>query len=236
MTNREPAGFVDDLDRATSARLSKLGSRPVDVQRLSVRLESQLAQAGMPSAASRPLVRFAGKTRWWRPALGLAAALGLACMLVIIFMTAPHGATAATVIELGRLHQDMVGGRVVVETVGDVDEANSWISRQSATAPALPGHLADARIQSCCLATIQGRLVAVAKMQWRGEPVTLVVADHKHFGHRMGVTYQRDGRDFHAHSFEGVRMVMSNIGTRWLCVMGDLKDEQLVDLAAQIQF
>jgi hypothetical protein len=226
---------VESLDAATARRLAKLGRREVDVTRLQQRLAKSLdadATADESRAGGRAPYRF---SRWVSPAAGVAALLAVAFILLLTFGTQPPQASAA-VVELAQLHEDIVSGRVPMESVASVAEANDWIAAQRASAPSLPAHLADARVQSCCLADVSGELVAVALLRDERTTATLVVAEAPNFAHVMGTIIEIDGRTFFGHELNGTRMMMANDGDRWLCVMGDATYEQLAAIAAAVVF
>ncbi len=235
--NTEP-NYPDALDEATARRLAKLAHRPVDVSALESKLETSLTDTpsedlphtNTPDPAPTYPIR-----HWLRPVAGIAAAIMLAATLFITLSSSTPQASAA-VFDLSQLHQDLVAGRIELKTVTSTTEANRWIATQRDTAPDLPDHIAGARVQSCCLADVQGELVAVAVLEDEGQTVTLVVARAPDFAHEMGTRIQIDGRSFFGHELNGIRMMMANHGDRWLCVMGDRSYEELAKLAASIDF
>jgi len=103
----------------------------------------------------------------------------------------------------------------------------------------LPEEMQGARVQSCCLRAVQGDLVALVVLDDGGPgtpSVSLVVAQAPEFAHEMGTVIEIDGRRFFGHELNGVRMMMANIGDRWLCVMGDRSYEALAQIAAEARF
>lgn len=211
------------LDQATRHRLTKLGSIPMDTGRLEQRLRSQVA-----SQDSSSRMVFGG----WRAAVTAAAAVVLMVMLPLIWGPGP---VQASTVELGRLHEDIISGRLQVEPVTSIQEANRLIHEQRQDAPHLPG-MTGVRVQSCCLTDVQGRLVAVAVLNGESPNVTLVVAEAPGFAHEMGTAVRVGDRTFWGHEVDGVRMVMSNTDDRWLCVMGDRTYEDLAKIAADTRF
>lgn len=228
----------DIVDGATSRRLAQLGQRSVDTSNLESKLEAALADTSptkmlhtkLPGPARAYLIR-----HWLRPVTGVAAALALAVTLFIALSTSTPQASAA-VLELSQLHRDLVAGKIELKTVATSTEANQWIATQRATAPRLPGYISGARVQSCCLADVQGKLVAVAVLEDGEETVTLVVAQAPDFAHEMGTRIQVEGKSLFGHELNGIRMMMANQDDRWLCVMGDRSYEDLAQLAASIEF
>jgi len=228
----------DALDDATSRRLAQLGQRSVDTSSLESKLEAAMADT---SPTEMPHTKLPGPARaypirhWLRPVTGIAAALALAVTLFIALSTSTPQASAA-VLELSQLHRDLVAGKIELKSVASSTEANQWIATQRATAPSLPDHISGARVQSCCLADVQGKLVAVAVLEDGEETVTLVVAQAPNFAHEMGTRIQIDGKIFFGHELNGIRMMMANQDDRWLCVMGDRSYEELANVASKIQF
>lgn len=226
------------LDDATSRRLAQLGQRHVDVSDLENKLGAALADT--PSA-DVPHIKKPGPAHtypirpWLRPVTGIAAALALAATLFIALSSSTPKASAA-VLELSELHRDLVAGKIELKTVASSTEANQWIATQRESAPDLPDHISGARVQSCCLANVQGELVAVAVLEDGKETVTLVVAQAPNFAFEMGTRVQVDGMNYFGHELNGIRMMMANQDDRWLCVMGDRPYEDLARIAASITF
>ena len=164
-----------------------------------------------------------------------AAALALIVTLFITLNTNTPQASAA-VLELSQLHHDLIAGKLDLNTVTSIAEANQWIAEQRESAPDLPGHIAGARVQSCCLANVQGELVAVAILEDNGSTVTLVVAQAPNFAMGMGTRVEIDGKHFFGHELNGVHMMMANQNDRWLCVMGNHSYESLAKIAGSIKF
>lgn len=217
----------DRFDGATARRLAKLGGRAVDTSALEARLDAALM--------SEPGPRAQGRRRWLSPLVGLAASL-LVVAGVFFVVSSTGNEVKATVLELSQLHTDILAGRVALTPVGSVEEANAWIARQNAGGPELPRHLADARVQSCCLADVRGELVAVALLEVDDAMLTLVIAEAPGFAHEMGTVFEIDGRRYFGHELRGVRMMMANRGDRWLCVMGDADYAKLAELASRVAF
>lgn len=214
------------LEQATRRRLAKLGSLPVDTRRL----EQKLRAGGVSRVGSSH--RF---FRGWRKAVAATAAAAAVALMVLLPLIFGPGPVQASVIELGRLHMDIVAGRLNVQPVTTIEEANRLIHEQRRDAPSLPG-MAGARIQSCCLTDVRGRLVAVAVLNGEASKVTLVVAEAPGFAHEMGTAVKVGDRTFWGHEVGGVRMVMFNTDDRWLCVMGDRTYEDLAKIAAATRF
>ena len=68
-----------------------------------------------------------------------------------------------------------------------------------------------------------------------GVPVTLVMADASEVRMSALFTIERNGEVFHVQTFDDFRMVMTEHSGRWICLMGTLPTERLVNLAEQIR-
>lgn len=214
------------LDQATRMRLTKLGSLPVDTSRLEQRLRAS-AVPGKQSAKTA--------FRGWRGVIGAVAAVVAFAALILLPMLGDSSSAVASPVQLGRLHEDIVSGRLNLQAATSIEEANRLIHQQSQDAPDLPG-LEGVRVQSCCLTDVQGRLVAVAVLNDVAPIVTLVVAEAPGFAHEMGTMIRIGERSFWGHQVDGIRMVMSNTDDRWLCVMGDRTYEELARIAAEARY
>lgn len=224
MTNQHDQN--ERLDHATRQRLARLGSLPVDTSPL----EHKLRTAGVSLGGSSRMI-----FRRWRDRVAATAAAAAVALMVLLPLIFGPGPVQASAVELGRLHADIVAGRLQVQPVTTIEEANRLIHEQRQDAPSLPG-MAGARVQSCCLTDVQGRLVAVAVLNGEAAKVTLVVAEAPGFAHEMGTAIKVGDRTFWGHEVDGVRMVMSNTDDRWLCVMGDRAYEDLAKIAAETRF
>ena len=225
----------DRLDRATSERLAKLATRPVDTSRLEQRLEAAMCEAIVEDAAStQPIVRIAAWQRWWRPVTSAAAAI---LIVVTIGWLALDGGTSpamAAPAELAQIHYDVANGLAPYLKVSSVDEANQLLADQSngvVPVPELPGVM-----MSCCLHQHAGTTLTCALIERDGQLITVAIADGAKLHSPHGKTMTRGGRQFIAHTANGINMVMAHEGDRWLCVMGEVDFEQLVELAAAIKF
>lgn len=218
----------DQLDAATSKRLATLGRRPVDTTAMAQRLNAAMSEPRVEPVTFN--VR-----RWLSPVAGIAASF-LIVAGIYLAISSGGGQAQAAIIKLSQLHHDIVTGRMALTPAESTEQANAWIAEQAASAPQLPTDLGQVRVQSCCLADVQGDLVAVAVLRVDQKLMTLVVADAPHFAHEMGTVIEIDGRRYFGHELNGVNMMMANLGDRWLCVMGDHSDARLAEIAAEVRF
>ena len=96
--------------------------------------------------------------------------------------------------------------------------------------PQLPG-----AIRSCCLHQHASTTLTCALIDLDGQLITVALADGAKLHSPQGKTITRDGREFIAHTANGINMVMTTEGNRWLCVMGDVTTEQLMEVAVNIR-
>ena len=217
---------LDDLNRATSRRLARLGDAEVDTSRLVSRLDAALG-----GESARPVIV---ARRWRQPVFALAATVAVAVSIAVVLMTGSEPVAAAP-LELTRLHRGLVNGDVATVRVDSFEQANQVIADQHSGAPHLPAYSGVA-VRSCCLTNVQGVLVAAVVLEHKGHAVTLVVANGRDFSMPMGQVLERGGQRLFAHEMDGLQMVMANQGEYWLCVMGDVPVAELADLAGQVRF
>ncbi len=218
---------ISPLDQATRKRLARLSTVPVDITRLESRLYKAIPTPQDPGRAG---LRLRG---WWRVASAAAALVAIAATLMFTLVGGSTPAVASP-IELQQLHRDILAGRIDLTAVNTIAQANQTIQDQQRGAPKLPG-FEHSEVRSCCLTHMQGRLVAVALLDYQGHPVTLVVAQGRDFAHPMGQTITIGSREFMAHQVDGLQMVMGREGDLWLCVMGDTSADDLAQVAAGVR-
>lgn len=222
----------DRLDRATSARLAKLASRPVDIAQLQQRIESAIHTAN--TQTSQHTAAFRTWQRWWRPVTSAAAAILIGITIGWFALTASTSPAMAAPTELAQIHYDVVNGLVPNLKVASVAEANQLLAAQSngsVPIPELPGIM-----KSCCLQQQTGTTLTCALIDRDGQLITVALADGAKVHSPKGQTITRGGRQFIAHTANGINMVMAHEGSRWLCVMGNVTTQQLVEVAVQVTF
>ena len=231
MRNSSPQ---DRLDRATSQRLAKLATRPVDTSRLQRRLEAAMHEVTSDDTASAaPRLTLASWQRWWRPITSAAAAI---LIVVTIGWLALDGGTSPAIAapaELAQIHYDVANGLAPHLKVSSVEEANQLLADQSngvVPVPELPGVM-----MSCCLHLHGGTTLTCALIERDGQLITVAIADGAKLHSPHGKTLTRGDRKFIAHTANGINMIMVHEGNRWLCVMGEVDFEQLADVAAEVR-
>jgi len=226
MEDREQ-GPVRDLDRAMAARLARLRDIPMDTSRLDRMFRSEI-----PQLAARP------KTRTWlRPARALAASLAILATLGAVIIISSSGELAqASPAQMAQFHQEMVSGQVATVRVDSIEAANKVLSGQSPESPAVPELPPKDHVKACCMKSIKGKKLSCVLVEKEGTPVTMTVANAADMQLPKSPTTDRGGVTYHIQAFERLNMVMTQRNGRWICLIGELSAEKLMDLAQRLQF
>lgn len=216
----------EELDLATQARLSKLASRSVDTSAAASRLRAEMVRHRAEDQAAS--FAFPAWARWLGQS-GIAAAIIFAVTLVFVSIQSGSAVYAAPA-EMAQLHRHLVAGRAHVVPVVNLTEAKQTIESKWREAPAIPDQW-DQNVHACCLRDVQSRQVACILLEQNGVPVTVVLARTKDFRSPDDDTIEHNGRNYAVHSRDGVNMVMAQQGDRWICLMGEISHESLLQLA-----
>jgi hypothetical protein len=224
---KSTGGPGDRLDRATAARLAKLGTLPVETSRLDRLVRSQLP-------VRRPR-RFSMLVS--RPLRAAAAVLILVGVVWAVLLSSGAGPALASPALMAQVHDDMVSGRTPVMQVESVDAANRMLARQWPDAPGIPSMPAD-HVMACCMKSVKHKRVAcvLLKGEGGGEPVTMTVARASDMALPQSPTVVRNGVTYHVQTFRDLSMVMTERNERWVCLIGKAPAERLMDLAAKLEF
>lgn len=216
------------LDRATSARLSKLASRSVNTQSLEEWVEQAL-QGRVVRGVAKPVFW----KPWWRPTSAVAAMFVLTVIVWTMINNSAAPALAGPT-ELARIHFDVANGLAPHLKASSVEEANRLLAAESHGAlkiPELPG-----QIRSCCLHEHAGATLTCVLLEQGGELISVALADGAAICSPNGRLVVRAGRTFIAHTVNGINMIMAHEGDRWLCVMGEAPMDTLIQVAEGIRF
>lgn len=216
------------LDQATSARLGKLASKPVDTSHLAEHLQTlmrDVVQQDEPQTLRIPT--------WlrWRP-MSAAAMILITVMLGLLVMQNTTQPVIAAPAGLAQIYHEVSGDMAEQMKVTSVEQANAMLAAQAKGAmpvPDLPGQM-----QSCCLHEHKGVTLTCVSLQRNGHLITVALADGKKLHCPEGETVIRVGREFCTHTVDKVNMVMAHKGDRWLCVMGSADMEELLAVAQGI--
>lgn len=213
----------DELDRATSRRLARLGAMPVDT----AGLERMLA--GKLPARQSSMARM-----WLRPMRAVAAILAVALLIAGLLVFSSGGPVLASPALMAKMHRDIVSERVPVMKVDSIDEACQMLSKHldDATLPQAP----DAHVMACCMREVKDKKVACVLLRSGGAAVTLSVARAADMKLPTSPTVVRDGVTYHVQKIEDLTMVMTERQGRWVCLISELPADAIMDIAAKLQF
>jgi hypothetical protein len=176
----------------------------------------------------------------WRPRLrsmrAIAASLLVVGLLTAVLVLSTSGGPAlASPAQMARLHEDLVSGKVAVMQVDSIDAANKALSSQWPEGPGVPG-VPENHVMACCMKSVKDKKVACVLLKREGVPVTMTVANASDMQLPTSPTISRNGISYHVQSSGKLNMVMTERQGRWVCLIGALGGERLMDLADQLQF
>jgi hypothetical protein len=215
------------LDQATAARLAKLRSMPVDTSRL-----ERLIEAKIPRPSVRPSFRI---SQWMRPFRAVAASLLIVGIIGALLIATSGGPVIASAADMAKFHDDLVSGRVAVTHVASVDAANKALTAEWAQSPQIPNMPAD-HVMACCMRSVKNKKVVCVLMEDSAGPVSMTVANASDMQAPTSPTITRGGIAYHVQSVGQLNMVMTERNGRWICLIGKLPVERLMDLASSLEF
>jgi hypothetical protein len=224
-TNPDPV--ENELDAATAQRLARLRTMPVDTAALERRL---LAQVPRPEEERRSL-----KLWWLGPLRAVAACLLVAGIVAGLMMATSGGPALASASQMAQLHYDLVSGKTPVMQVDSVEAANRMLAGQWPRSPQIPNMPARYEM-ACCMKSIKDKKVACVLLRGDPTPVTVTVANAGDMKLPTAPTVTRSGVTYHVESSGALNMVMTERNGRWVCLIGQMDSERLMDLADKMQF
>lgn len=226
-----PDPKAERLDVAVAGRLARLRTMPVDVSSLRRAVDARL---GVPARAPRA---GAMRLRWLSPFRAAAASLVVVGLIVAAVIATSGGPVLASPDRLAQLHQDLVSGdRHDMRRVASIEEARAALAAERAGAPAVPG-VGDDRAMACCVHTVGRKAMSCVSMTADGVAVSMAVAEAADVKTpAASETVTVDGTTYQVESSGGVNMVMTRRGGRWVCLMGKLPTQRLIELAKTLRF
>ena len=218
--------FVDQqMDQAIADRLAKLRSMPVDTSRLDQTLCQEIP-------APRPAT-----TRWLRigPVRAVAASIAVLVVISALLLTTATGPALASPAQMAQFHQDLVDGKTPVMQVDSIEAANRALASQSPQSPQVPAVPAQ-HVMACCMKSVKDKKVACVLLKDEGVPVTMTVANASDMRTPKSPTVIRAGVTYNVQSIGSLNMVMTERDARWICLIGEMPQERLMDIADKIQF
>jgi hypothetical protein len=213
------------LDEATAARLRRLQTLPVDTSQLDAALQARLPK------------RRRARLRIFGPLTAVAASIALILAIAAAVLIATSGSEVlASPTTMAQLHRDIVSNKLAVTRVNSIDEAGKVLTDQSGSqTPALPD-APQAHVMACCMKSIRNKKMACVLLQSAGTPITMTVARSEDIRTPTSQVVNRNGASYHVQSTDGLHMVMTERDGRWVCLMSELPQDQLIELASRLRF
>jgi hypothetical protein len=214
--NSDPNNLDDPIDQAVARRLAKLRSLPMDMAAFDAKLK-----AALPAKRASP-----GRLFLWpvlTPMRAVAASLLVGVTLFFAFVVLTPQPAMATPQRLAAIYEDAVGGRSHATNVTSIEEARATLRRKWPESPIVPD-VSDMQLMHCCLTFSVDQ-----------QPITLAMASSRDIRSPHGEARTINGREYRIDSSDGVNMVMSEVDGTWMCLMGRLPIERLVELADAIR-
>jgi hypothetical protein len=218
--------YENDEQRAVAHRLSKLRTMPVDTSGLERALATQIPRKNV---ADRRVWRI-GSLR----AVAASVLLALSVVVAVVLSTSSRSAQAEAV-QMVQVHEDMVSGKIKVMQVDSIESANRMLSSENPDAPALP-QVPDSHVMACCMNKVGDKRMACVLLKESNVPVTLAVARADDMKLHPMPMELRDGVAYRVQRVGALGMVMTERDGKWLCLIGELPNQRLMDLASQVKF
>lgn len=218
---------IDDLDQATSQRLAKLRTMPVDTSRL-----DRIIQARIP----RPEPDLSRWSFMVHSRLLRTMAAGIATLAVIgvVLWSLSGGAVLASPDMMARFHEELLEGKVSAVQVDTIADANRALAEQWNHAVEIPDVPAD-HVMMCCMRYIKNKRVACVLLKNDGVPVTMAVANATDMKMPDSQTLTRGEITYHVQSSGKLNMVTARHDGRWICLIAALPVQRLIELGNAIQ-
>jgi hypothetical protein len=210
------------LDEAVARRLHRLGTMPVDTRNLELNLSQQVGISRQQS-------------RWFRPMRAVAAGIAIVVLIGAIIISASGGPVLASPSQMAQMHLDLVSGKATVMQVDSIDAANKALSNQWPQSPGIPS-VPSEHVMACCMKSVKNKKVACVLLKNEGVPVTLTVANAEDMKLPTSPTIQRGGITYHVQTEGSLNMVMTERNDRWICLIGELPADRLIELATKLGF
>lgn len=218
----------NDLDEATSQRLRRLASTPVDTSRLDKWMQAQFGPND--GEATRRVAWFR-----WRSALGVAAAVAIAVLIGVMSLSGTRAVAAP--LELRQVHEQVIDGSLPALAAIDLADAKRRIEALVDGAPRPDGDYPGS-VRCCCGQVLAGERLAFVKTRFGQTPVTIVLMRGYHAcaGNEHEMTDEQGRRFIVHHDRAGVQATLTPREDHWVCVMAALPTDDLLKVAGQIVF
>jgi hypothetical protein len=169
------------------------------------------------------------------PLRAVAASVLLVGLLIAFLIATSSRPALASAGEMAAMHDEIISGKTPVVQVDSVDAANKALASQCPGSPAIPNMPAD-HIMACCMKSVKDKKVACVLLKDQGEPLTLTVASAQDVRTPACPGVTRRGITYHAQSSGAVNMVMREHEGRWICIIGRVPTDRLMDLADELKW
>lgn len=217
-----------ELDQAVRARLARLATMPVDTSHLERRLRAVMADNGPEHSRWR-------LPQAWRSLTAVAAAILIVVTVGVVLMNLGNTPAIAAPMDLARLHAEASKSDAMTTAVTSVEQANRVLAGQWSDLPQLPAP-ASGQLHACCIHDFMDSKVACLILREGQTPLTMVVGHAREFRPAEGRIVERGGRKFTLHEVNGLRMAMTHQKGRFVCLMGEVSEDRLLDIAESLKF
>ena len=219
-----PKDFTDPTEAAIAARLAKLAAMPVDTSTLDRSLRQQLPAPPKPSHRRR-----------WIASLSAVAASLLIMLTVAIALSGRQAEASPSL--MAQMHRDIVSGAIPTMNYNSIEDANRAIAALSGNFPQLPQPPHTEVPMACCMRNIGNKKVACILLNDGQSKITMSIADASQVqSPPSSPTVTRNGVTYHVTAVDELHMVMTERQNRWICLIGPVPAEKLMDLADAIKF
>jgi hypothetical protein len=216
------------LDEATSRRLAKLRTAPVDTSQLLKAVEAEIPHR---QARSRSL-----KLTRLKPMRAVAASLLVFGLIVALIIHSSGGPVLASADTLARIHGEVLhraGSHAT--SIDSISAANAVLAGKCPGLPAVP-ELPKYHVMSCCVHEMGRKKVACVAIQVDAVTVSMAVAEAADVKLPPYEVATIGGVAYQVQSHDGINMVMTERDGRWVCLMGKLPVNRLTELASSLRF
>jgi hypothetical protein len=226
MTDHTQDNTSSNWDRALSDRLAKLRTMPVETARLEKLIRAQV----QPPAAAN-----GRRAIWLRPLRAVAAGVAILAILGVVLFSTIGGPVMASPTDMARMHEDLVSGRVPVMRVDSIAEANRALASQWPASPGIPS-APQAHVMVCCMKSVKDKKVACVLLKGDDAPITMAVANADDVKPPTSPSVTRDGVTYHVQAAGALNMVSTARDGRFVCLIGQVPAERLMDIAGKLAF
>jgi hypothetical protein len=136
---------------------------------------------------------------------------------------------------MAQVHQDLIDNRDSIMHVSSIDEAAKLLAESMNGSMHLP-EPPDGQMMACCMKSIRDKKIACVLLETDNKLVTLSVAKGSDMRLPNAPSVERNGTRFFIQSHGSLNMVSANSQGHWVCLMGEVPSDRLVDLGAQLRF